>query len=235
MSDQDIFKNSNDQNNQLKNLLEGIKDSDGRQKYDKVEDALVALQNAQNHITTLEEERKNDRGVIEELKGKDNKVDNLENTLNDLLQKKEPKPAETPPPSVKEEDITELVKRTLSERELEAQKQNNVSSVISKLNEKYGDKAADVVSEKATSLGLTPDKIKALAADSPSTVLALFENVTPKEPRPHTGSVRIDTQSNNEPERPKSEKSLLSGASTKDLVDAFKRSKDYTNQRLKIE
>jgi cytidylate kinase len=70
-------------------------------------------------------------------------------------------------------DIDSLVEQKLSERELKATLAQNVSTVSAHLEQQFGTEATKVVQDKAKELGMSMDKLKDMAGESPKAFLAL--------------------------------------------------------------
>jgi hypothetical protein len=82
--------------------------------------------------------------------------------------------------SVSEDDIQSLVEQTLTKRQQEERYKSNLEQVDSQLAEAFGDEAGSVVQKKAQELGMSMDKLKEIAAESPNAFLALVGE-KPKE------------------------------------------------------
>ena len=205
--------------------LKEIKAEDGRQKYDTVEKALGALAHSQTLIPTLqqqvnalEQEKTQLREELAKSKGVQEVVDSL---TNHQQQGQEGNPSET---HFGEEDIAKIVANTLDQRTAQQAQATNASKVNDTLVSAYGDKAAEVVANKARELNTTPEALGQLAQSSPDMVLALFSQ------KPTSSSV-TSTSYNMGMEPPKleplapPESSLLAGASSKDRVAYMKKIK----------
>ncbi len=161
----------------------------------------------------------------------------LEETIERLTargQEQAPSPQEMQ--GMTPEQIEALLDQRLSQRELQQKAQMNIQQVEKALVQQYGDKAAEVARAKAQEMGIPVTKFQELAAESPQMVLSLF-NVKPQTPQgnSHSSSVSIPPvtpSQDNEP--PKPEKSLLAGASSKDLAEYMRRNREYTYKRLGV-
>jgi len=76
-------------------------------------------------------------------------------------------------PSLSEEDLKSLVESTLTQREKETLLKQNLSFVDQELEKAFGTEAADVVKKKAAELGMSMDRLKDIAAESPNAFLTL--------------------------------------------------------------
>lgn len=89
-----------------------------------------------------------------------------------------PKQGETNPsdtkPVLSEDVIQRLVEETLSKREQTNSAQQNAKMVQDQLTQKYGTEAKAHVEKKAQELGMSFDRLSALAAESPSAFMTLI-------------------------------------------------------------
>ena len=89
-----------------------------------------------------------------------------------------PKQGETNPsdtkPVLSEDVIQRLVEETLSKREQANSAQQNAKLVQDQLTQKYGTEAKAHVEKKAQALGMSFDRLSALAAESPSAFMTLI-------------------------------------------------------------
>ena len=76
-------------------------------------------------------------------------------------------------PTLSEEDLKSLVEKTLSEREQGTLVKQNLTHVDTELDKAFGAEAENVVKKKAEELGLSMDRMKELAAESPNAFLTL--------------------------------------------------------------
>ena len=91
-----------------------------------------------------------------------------------------------------EEDLKSLVEKTLGQRELEAKVQGNLQLVDKELEGSFGTEAKAQIEKKATELGMSVDRLRDIAAESPNAFFALIgENKRPAKPMV-SGSVRTE-------------------------------------------
>ena len=91
-----------------------------------------------------------------------------------------------------EEDLKSLVEKTLGQRELEAKVQSNLKLVDKELEGSFGTEAKAQIEKKATELGMSVDRLRDIAAESPNAFFALIgENKRPANPMV-AGSVRTE-------------------------------------------
>ena len=75
--------------------------------------------------------------------------------------------------SMSEEDLKSLVEKTLTQREKDSLVSQNLSFVEQELEKAFGTEAVDVVKKKAAELGMSMDRLKDIAAESPNAFLTL--------------------------------------------------------------
>lgn len=135
------------------------------------------------------------QGLREELKTRTNFE-----TLMDRLEKQgKPNPG-TPPegsgnPPDKDETLTpdkieQLLEQRLSQREQAAQKQQNYTTVVKAVQEKFGANAREVIAAKAEELGVGVDFLKQMAEERPKAFLAMLGEPKQTEPDLFSGPVR---------------------------------------------
>lgn len=183
-------------------------------KYQTAEEALKSVPHAQKHIQTLEQELAQ---VKEELTKRKTAAELLDDIKSGLTQENTPQAVE-----FDQDKLVQLVNQTLSVKEKQKAAQDNTNAVVGKFTEKYGDKAEEVYNTIAKESGLTVQQLNSLAASSPNAVLKLagLEKSSSSTPSKSTGSVNTDqfnqtTNTNLSARVPK-------GATTRDLVGAWK-------------
>ena len=240
MTDQSIFNNDepstpaeasqsgNEQASAADQLLSAIVNSEGKQKYGTVEDALKATAAAQEHIRRLEEENTSFRQKEEE-------STTLQAVLDAVKPREEsaPAPAE-PTSSIGEDDVAQLLEGMLNKRETEATAKSNVSKVTSAFVEKHGVEAEAKYYESATALGFTNSEINELAARNPAAVFKMLGIDDKPAPvaNPLRSSVGAGNLSDNKPQQP-TFNPFQGGPSPS--VEAFRKSKAATNERLGLD
>lgn len=219
----------------FKNQLASIKREDGSQKYNTVDEALNALNHGQVHISRLEQNYKELEERNRQLEVEVSKLQAAEDVVSRLTAQNNQDEATTSNTGLDESAVVNLVSQALEAKERQNSVQKNLSTVAEKMTQKFGDKARDVIASKASDLGTTPEKLGELASQNPQLVLALFDEKVGSTPSPSTSSVNIPLSKSEGLQPPEFEKSLLSGATTKDLVEGFRKMKEYTNKRLGVE
>lgn len=186
-------------------------------KYSTVDDAIKSVPHAQNHIKSLTEELAKAKQELESRR-------TTESLLEELKRTGIPN---TETPSVKgltPEEVQKLVVQTLTQTEAEAKAKQNVSSVINNFASKFGTNAEAEYIKLAQESGLSVKELNQLSASSPSAVLKLAgltgkqEQTVVSKP---TSTVNTQTFNSNVSQQELSAR-VKSGASTKDLVSAWK-------------
>lgn len=77
-------------------------------------------------------------------------------------------------PTLSEEDLKSLVEQTLNQREIDSTVSNNLKLVDEELEKSYGTEAQAKIQEKAQELGMSMERIKEIAAESPKAFFALI-------------------------------------------------------------
>ena len=201
-------------------LLKGIVNENGQQKYDSLPKALEGLANAQQYIPQLKSELQTKEQELATLRAELEKRAAVEEVVTRLTaQQKEPQDQSTPLKSsgLDEQAVLQLVQQALGQAKQQDQAAINQAQVQQALTAKYGDKSREMVEQRAKELGLTPKEIGQLASQKPAMVMALFNTQPSAGAKPTTGSVNIPSSYQPEPpqlERPT--KSLLSGSTSKE-------------------
>lgn len=196
----------------LADKLNKILGADGKPKYANPLVALDALEASQAHITRLEAEKAQERAELERLR----EVERNARSLEEIADRLKPNPKETTTQSgLDENTVSELVKRTLEDRDRQATAKANLLRVNDTLTEKFKDKAPEMVAAKAKELGMAPEELGRLASQSPALVLQLFGQTASIVSSPTQTSVHLNPNiPTNEIEKPKH--SLISGVHATD-------------------
>jgi len=183
-------------------------------KYATPEDALSALPHAQHHISKLEEEMATLREEIAKRKAGEE--------ILEAINKRTPE--EVTAPQFDPTQLDALIESKLTAKEQAAVAQGNISEVVSKFVEQYGDKekAEAMYKQKAADLGLPVDYINNLAATSPKAVYELFGfKQTTSIPSKITSNVNSEALNNQAPV-PQAPKSVMGGSTAKDDIAAWR-------------
>lgn len=159
-------------NDELATLLGNIKNERGEPKYKTVAEALNALKHSQEFIPTLKNSNQELEQKLNEAMEKLQRVSELERTVNELTQRTAQAPNQ--PAGMSQEQVAELVNRTLTTAQRQAVEKQNVDTVTSAVKEAFGDKAEEVFYGKAQEIGLSREEFNALAAKTPKAVLDLL-------------------------------------------------------------
>ena len=177
MSDQDSIFNSDqtppavDQNalsnsdGSVDQLLQGIQNEQGEQKYKNAEDAIKALQASQEHIQRLEAENSDFKSKA-----------TTSATLQSVLDAVKPPSGGEPqaPAAIDEAALASLVESVVSKRDTAQTQTSNVQGVANKFNELYGDQGEAQLYAQAEAKGLTRAWINQLAAENPAAVFNIL-------------------------------------------------------------
>lgn len=215
--------------------LASIKNPEGKPKYDSVEKALEGLANAQDYIPQLKGELSQKEEEIANLRKELERMGNIEEVVSRLTadKSKDDAPVDTPPQGVglDDEQLEAKLAALLDKRTKASAAQANQDAVNKALNEKYGDKAAEVVKQKAAEYGFTPKQLGELAAQSPKAVLQLFGQSEGNNPKPTTPGRNMSLGQPPQPELEKPTKSLLLGATSKEQAEYMRKIKEDVYRR----
>jgi predicted nucleic acid-binding Zn-ribbon protein len=187
-------------------------------KYQSPEDALRSVPHAQKHIETLESElaqvkeeltkRKTAQELLDEIKSGAQRVENT-----------------TPSAEVNQDTLEQLVSSTIERREQASKAKSNASEVASKFTQKYGETAQSAYNQIAKEAGLSVQQLNNLAATSPNAVLKLA-GLNGAVTTTTTSKGSINTQTLTGTPSDVTSARVPRGASTKDLVKAWKAAGD---------
>lgn len=203
-------------------LLGSIKNEHGQQKYATIEDALKGLQNAQEYIPQIKSQVSEKDAELMRLREELAKRKSVEEVIASLRPQQPVEqvvtPTSQPSQGLSQEEIQALVLKQLNQAKAQEVSQSNVSKVRSALVSKYGEKAQEVAAARATELGMSMDTLSALSASSPDAVLALLNATSAPAPTgaPVRSSVTLPDSQRTIDLTP--EKSMLYGASNKDVL-----------------
>lgn len=219
-------------------LLNNIKNESGAPKYDSVPKALEALAHSQQFIPQLKAELQNKETELAQLREQLSKTQAVEEVVSRLTQQQQAQVREAPAQAsgLDEAAIANLVINTLQKAKQEESAQGNVLKVQEALTSKFGEKVTEVLDAKARELGTTRQELGVLASKNPNLVLALFGTPTAPAVKPTTSSVNIPASYS--PERQpisRPEKSLLSGATSKEQAEFMRKIKEDVYARHGIQ
>lgn len=143
---------------------------------------------ADGYIKTLEEQLAQMREDLKKQEYQAQVLEQLQNKAADTTAAKTGVPndngsAETQNTTagLSEEDLKSLVEKTLTQRDKEASVKQNLAQVDKALEETFGTEALAVVQKKAQELGMSIERMKDIAAESPNAFFALIGE-KPKQP-----------------------------------------------------
>lgn len=215
---------SND--NSFEDLLNEIKNEKGERKYSDLNAALVALKHSQEYIPEVKDKVNDLSAENTELKAQLDKLANLESVVQKLTAKDTP--TDTPTDKgLDEQTVAELLESKLNQREALLKQKQNLDSVTSELRNKYGETAEKEFYDKATELGFEKEQFELLAKQNPKAVLKFFpeQKAAPKVTTGHNSSWLHNNANSSDAVEP-SKQSVLAGASTKDLMEEFRKHKE---------
>jgi hypothetical protein len=174
-----------DHNALFADQLASITSPEGTQKYSTVEDALKGAGHAQTYILQLQDELAQARDSASKA-----------TAMTDVMEALKQTNTVTETPTVTglgEEDASKLFQKMFSDQKVQASNQANELEVSKSLIEQYGDKAKEIITSKATELGVSADYFKELARTSPAAAKQLL-GLTTKTPTALSTSTQLNTQ-----------------------------------------
>lgn len=230
--------------NPFEDQLKGITNEEGKQKYATLEEALKGLAHAQSYIPELKDNLSHKEQEIARLQAELQERKSVEDVVSRLAsQGGQPAPESTPQAAqgLTIDEVDKLVEQRLQavqqqseEAKLKAKEQDNITQVSNALAAKFGDKASEVVGNKAKELGMSSAELQSMAGKNPNLVLTLFNTQT-QAPKPTTTSVNIPPVNPSQPELARPEKSLLLGATSKQQKEYYEKVKADVYARLNIQ
>ena len=203
-------------------MLLTIKNERGEPKYGDVKTALEALRHSQEFIPTLKTQYDTEKAESDRLRVEVARLKAVEETVLALTAR--PQEHVSPPATqgLDEQQIADLVNRTLTRKEQEASQATNVQTVVSSLQSVYGTDAEKKYMEKAQEMGMTMLEMNTLAAKSPKAVLSMLGvtgQTAPKQnPSVTQGTLNASAfQPTQETYVGRNPKSTLIGATSQDL------------------
>lgn len=187
-------------------------------KYKSLQDALKSIPHAQTHIQRLEQE-------LTEAKTAAAKAVAMEELLEEINKSKvQPAPQSTPASSgVQDVDLDSVVEQALARKEAQKVAQANAQKVINAFQVKFGEQSEAQFIKLAEENGLPISYLNTLAQTSPQAVLKLA-GIVQEQPKsvPHaSSSVKTEGQFNQNNQELSAQVPLV-GASTKDVLNAWK-------------
>ncbi len=207
-------------NSDFSDILATITNPEGKPKYGTVKDALIGASHAQKHIATLEAENSELKRIAEQVE-----------TLKALMQENlTQKPQADQPAGLKQEDLENLVRNTLSRTQQEEKATANRMSVLNTLKSKFGEKLDEALEKQSKELGLSVAELGALAAKAPNAVLKYF-NVEPKGTPAVNGTVNTQALTPQQ-QAAQAPANLMWGAPTKEVVGFMRQIREEVNKQM---
>ena len=138
----------------------------GDRVFSSEEEVIKKMVNADAFIEQLKDENKLLR---DELEGLRQQVSELKGQI-EMTQTQTVEPTqvtETPSAPVNPQDLAQLVNQVLEQKQQETMLQKNIREAEEAFISKYGDKAPEVLRQKASELGMTIEQLQQIAANSP--------------------------------------------------------------------
>lgn len=205
---------------ELTTMLMSIKNENGEPKYRTLQDAIVALKHSQEYIPQLKLTLSQREQELETARREAARVAEVERSLEELTQSKNT-PA-TPGSGLTEENIADLVTKTITRREQEAVRKANLKTVVDAVGSKFGTEAEKMFYGKAKELGLSVQEFNEFAAKSPTAVLALLDvrvdtrsALSPTQSSVNTAGLQPNPNSNIS----SNQRSVMLGATTQDVIE----------------
>ena len=215
----------------LDTILDAIKNEKGERKYKDVQTALEALVHSQEYISQLKAEKDQTASLLTEAQSKLEQSASMTDFMNQLKSSQEQQPQE-PSPQAAQGLTAEDVERLLAEREQRSKAAQNIDRVKSVLSQQFGEDANTKINETAQSLGLSVEELTSLAAKSPEAVLKWFgTSQSPKSTGSTLNSAGFSAPKPSD-EYAKPTRSLMRGASQKDITEYMKSLRAIAEKRV---
>ena len=214
-------------------LLKEIKNEKGEQKYKTPEEAFKALKHAQDYIPSLHQqidalktEKKSLEDRFEKSLSIEEKLDLLINKEDTETPVSDPKPVESN--SFNIDQIDEIIEKRLLQREQMSVENKNISIVSATFENLYGEKAKEVIANKATEMGVTPEYFKNIAKTSPNMIFSIF-GINNSRSTPNLSS-SYKSESLRQVDNSEIRRNVESKDTTGKLIEEFSRSKRMSEQ-----
>ena len=197
-------------------LLKDIVREDGTQKYASIPDVIKATKASQEYIAKLEAEAAETKAELKKRMAAEEVLEQLKATKTE-----ETTPSESLDLSQLEAMVEGKITSTLTAAEQQRAQKDNVSTVITAMSQKFGDKAEEQFIQAATEAGLSIEAFNQLSATSPKAVLKLvgLDNKQQGSPAATSGSINTEAL---QPSEHKLSAKVPAGANTKAMVGAWR-------------
>ena len=206
------------ENPTTEDLLGGIKNADGNQKYQTVDAALSSLATSQEHIVKLESENS-------QYRENETKAATMDDLLTELRQ--QPNTVATPQPvGMSADELQGMTFETIRRYESQKLAEANAATVDAAMRKQYGDKAKEVFSSKAKELGVDINFMYDLAKRSPTGFMAQFKETSTGSPTIETTTNALSMSENQTSGETKAPENLGYGADSKDVTAYWNKLKE---------
>jgi hypothetical protein len=196
-------------------------------KYKTAADALKALPHAQSHILKIEEDNANLRRELEKAKAMEELLDEFKK--QGTQQYGSPTPPAQTAPTADLTDVDSVVEAILARKELERQAKQNAQVVMDAFQREFGAEAEARFVKLSQEIGMPVEQLNSLAVTSPEAVFKLAGIKKPASVGKPTSTV--NTEGNFSQPQGELSARVPKGASTKDLVNAWKVAGEKVKQR----
>ena len=210
-------------------LLSGIKDGD-RQKYNTVEDALNSIQPSQEFIAQLKSEKADLQQQLEAAQAKAQEAKTVEDLMSKINETERQADQPSSEQTFDEGKMVAMIQAQMERTQRESVARQNSEVVMKAFQERHGEKAAEAYNQMAQDAGLTGDMLKTLAETSPKVVLQLA-GFDQKASMPGKTESTVRTEGFGDPKNLPSAKVKMVGATSQELVDAWKNTEVIVNSR----
>ncbi len=218
---------------QFADLLSGIKNESGQQKYDSIELALQGAAHAQPHIAKLTTENSTMTAEIAALNAK---LEAL-GSVNDIVaQLQTPAPLVADPispiaPALSSADVATLVQNQINANANQLASTSNIKAVTDAMVTSFGENAEKQFYSKAQEKGFSPDQINSLAKANPKAVIELLIPKVDKSVNPMgMGNTSQFQLAENTMIKRSENKDLFNGATTEDIMAASRDAKAMVDE-----
>ena len=177
------------------------------------EEILNKFQNADSYIDELKAENE----TLKQKAQTGATLDEVLNRLNTQQTHEEPKPVEDTTPTQPTVDLESVARQAYEKLKQEETQASNLQTSIGKLQEAYGEKAVDILREKANELDMSLDEAKQLASSKPKAFARMFLDGKSTSAVP-TSKGTVNTQTLNAQQNSTVKLSQLKGKAYKDEV-----------------
>ena len=182
------------------------------------------MRHSQEYIPQLKSENETLKEKVARLEAEAKERQAIEEQLERFASQRQD-PAPQGESGLTPEQVQQMLEQHLTQREQATIAQSNLQKVEQALVEKYGDKAGEELKRVAQEKGLSLSDMREYATKHPDWVLSAFQTAPHRSNAP-TGSHNVPPINPPKPtEVAKPEKSMLAGASTKDVVEHMRQHK----------